>query len=150
MKKCIKILALLAFLLSGVSLKAETIGYIDMQQVTTQYKKFEKVQKELSKKEEKLKKEAEKKQKKLEEAQDKNKTEEQLKKLKERFDEELKPKIEEFQMEQVKKMKEIEKNVLDATKKISKSYGIDVVLHKQIVLTGGFDLTQLVIEELNK
>ena len=143
-------LFLCLFFVFNSPISAENIGYLDMQEVTASYKKFEKLQEEFRKKEEKLKKEAEKKQKQLEKAQDQNKSEEQLRKMKEKFDEQLKPKIEAFQMEQMKKMKEIEQEILDATNKISKAYGIDVVLHKQIVLKGGFDVTKLVIEDLNK
>jgi Skp family chaperone for outer membrane proteins len=33
---------------------------------------------------------------------------------------------------------------------VAKKVGIDLVLDKQVVITGGMDLTELVINELNK
>ena len=47
------------------------------------------------------------------------------------------------------RMMQIREKIIKATRKISKQYGIDVVLDKQALLVGGFDLTDFVIDELN-
>ena len=47
-------------------------------------------------------------------------------------------------------LEEIKEDIIEAARSISKSYGIDVVLQKGAVIDGGFDLTTLVIEKLNK
>ncbi len=70
--------------------------------------------------------------------------------MKKEFDEELKPRIEEIEEDQRHKMQEIKEDIIEAARSISKSYGIDVVLQKGAVIDGGFDLTTLVIEKLNK
>ncbi len=46
-------------------------------------------------------------------------------------------------------MAQIKGKITKATKKVSKQYGIDVVVDKQALLVGGFDLTGFVIDELN-
>ena len=40
--------------------------------------------------------------------------------------------------------------ILEAVKKVTKKVGLDMVLDKQVVITGGMDLTEMVINELNK
>lgn len=129
---------------------ADNIGYLDSQLAMTKYKKFISEQKKWEKKRDKLKKEIEKKQKKLEEAEDKNRSEEDLIKMKEQFDKELNPKIEQLQQEQRQQITLLRNNIMESAKEVAKSYGIDVILEKQVVLNGGFDLTNLVIDKLNK
>ena len=49
-------------------------------------------------------------------------------------------------MKQQGLLKEIISNVQD----VRKEYGIDIVLDKQVVYDGGFDLTYFLLEKLNK
>ena len=46
-------------------------------------------------------------------------------------------------------MTSIRSDIIISTKKVSKEYGIEIVLDKQAILSGGFDLTDFVIEDLN-
>ena len=140
----------LVVLCNMVSLKAESIGFLDMGKVTKSYKKFEKFEKKFEKKAKQLDKELEKKKKRFEEAKKKGYSKERIESMKKEFDEELKPRIEEIEEDQRHKMQEIKQDIIEAARSISKSYGIDVVLQKGAVIDGGFDLTTLVIEKLNK
>ena len=47
-------------------------------------------------------------------------------------------------------MSKIQEDIIKSTKKVAKSYGIDIVLNKQALLHGGFDLTDFVIDDLNQ
>ena len=143
------ILGVLILSFQGLA-SADNVGYLDSQLAMTKYSKFISEQKKWEKKREKLKKEIEKKQKKLEDAEDRNRSEEELIKMKEQFDKELNPKIEALQQEQRETLTTLRNSIMETAKKVAKSYGIDVILEKQVVLNGGFDLTNLVIDKLNK
>ena len=41
-------------------------------------------------------------------------------------------------------------DILAAVKKVAKKVGIEMVLDKQVVITGGMDLSDMVVNELNK
>jgi Skp family chaperone for outer membrane proteins len=47
-------------------------------------------------------------------------------------------------------MAKIRKDIIAAVDSISKEVGIDVVVYKQVIITGGMDLTEQVITRLNK
>ena len=40
--------------------------------------------------------------------------------------------------------------VKEMTKVLAKKYGVDVVLDKRVVYNGGFDLTDFLVDKLNK
>ena len=63
--------------------------------------------------------------------------------------EELQPKQEELMKLNNQLMTSIRSDIVNATKKVAKEYGVDIVLDKQALLSGGFDLTDFVIEDLN-
>ena len=46
-------------------------------------------------------------------------------------------------------MASIRADILKSSRKVAKEYGVDIVIDKQAILTGGFDLTDFVIEDLN-
>ena len=147
MKKKLIILFIALFGLNGY---AETIGMVDIQKVLSSYKKTETLGKLLEKEQKKLQKDLEKKQKKLEKAKNNQEAPEKLQKLVTEFQEELQPKQEAFNQLRVSHLKILQDDVTAATKKISADYGIDIVVDKTAILVGGFDLTEFVIEHLNK
>ncbi len=128
---------------------AENIGFVDLQKVFLNYKETEKARAGFEKKQKQLRKELEKKQKKLEKAQKDNKKPEEIKKLVEEIQEELQPKQEELMKLNNQLMAKIRGDIIKSTQKVAKQYGVDLVLDKQAILTGGFDLTDFVIEDLN-
>ena len=133
----------------GGPIMAETIGFVDLQKVFVNYKETEKAKKGFEKKQQELRDELEKKQSMLEKAQKDNKKPEEIQKLVAEIQEELQPKQEELMQLNNQLMTSIRSDIVSATKKVAKEYGVDLVLDKQAILSGGFDLTDFVIEHLN-
>ena len=138
--------------LAGIASAANfaSIGFIDVQKVFTEYKETEKAQTELEKQEEEFKKGLEEGQKKLEKAEKEGKGKEDLEKIKKELEEKLNPKRESLLRLNQQLTGKLQLEILDAVKNVSKKVGIDMVLDKQVVITGGMDLTELVINDLNK
>ncbi len=139
-------------LLAGVACAAgyTNIGYIDVQKVFKEYKETEKAQEELSKQEEAFKKEFEESQKKLEKAEKEGKSREELEKMRKELEEKLAPKRENLLTLNEQLTIKLQQDILGSVQKVAKKFGVDLVLDKQVVITGGMDLTELVINELNK
>ena len=148
MKK-IALLILIFLIGSTTYLHAENIGTVDLQKVFVSYKETEKARNDFEKKQAELRKELEKKQKKLEKAQKNNKKPEEIQKLVEEIQEELQPKQEALIKLNNELMASIRADILKSSRKVAKEYGIDIVIDKQAILSGGFDLTDFVIEDLN-
>lgn len=151
MKKLVTLLLTLVFLGSVASAVGFTnIGMIDVQKVFREYKETSKAQEELSKQEETFKKEFEESQKKLEKAEKEGKKKEEIEKMRKELEEKLAPKRESLLRLNEQLTAKLQLEILEAVKKVSKKVGIDLVLDKQVVITGGMDLTEMVINELNK
>lgn len=140
--------ALLASLASAANFTS--IGYIDVQKVFKEFKETSKAQVELSKQEESFKKEFEESQKKLEQAEKSGKSQEDLEKMKKELETKLAPKRDTLLKLNEQLTGKLQLDILAAVKQVSKKVGIDVVLDKQVVITGGMDLSEMVINELNK
>ncbi|MFC1559703.1 OmpH family outer membrane protein [Candidatus Margulisiibacteriota bacterium] len=125
------------------------MGYIDVQKVFKEYKATEKAQEEVSKQEESFKKEFESSQKKLAEAEKKDMKRSELDKLRKELEEKLEPKRERLVELNRRLTQKIQQEILDATKEVAKKVGIDMVFDKQVVITGGTDLTEMVVNKLN-
>jgi len=151
MRKMVALVLTLAFL-GGIASAATftNIGFIDVQKVFREYKATEKAQEELSKQEEAFKKEFEESQEKLEKAEKEGKSTEELEKMKKEFEEKLAPKRDSLLMLNQQLSGKLQLEILESVKKVGKKVGIDIVLDKQVVITGGMDLTEMVINELNK
>ncbi len=147
MKLMITILGIMV-MLSSASF-AETIGFVDLQKVFVEFNETEKAKKDFEEKQSKLREEMEEKQKRLQKAEEENKSPEELQKLVMELQEELQPKQQELIDYNNQLMAKIKEKITKATKKIAKQYGVDVVVDKQALLVGGFDLTDFVIDELN-
>ncbi|MFH1576324.1 MAG: OmpH family outer membrane protein [Candidatus Margulisiibacteriota bacterium] len=151
MKRLIAIVLTLAFF-GGVALAADftNIGFIDVQKVFREYKSTEKAQEELGKQEEAFKKEFEESQKKLEQAEKDGKKPSELETMKKDLETKLAPKREKLLKLNEQLTVKLQMEILDSVKKVAKKVGLDVVLDKQVVITGGMDLTEMVVNELNK
>ncbi len=127
-----------------------TIGFIDVQKVFKDYKETSKAQAELSKQEESFKKDFEESQKKLEKAEKDGKKPEELEKMKADLEKQLAPKRESLMKLNEQLTGKLQQKILDSVKTVAKKVGIEMVLDKQVVITGGMDLTEMVVNELNK
>lgn len=141
---------------------AGEIGVVNMQKVLAKYNKVKKINDQLQSEKDKLQSKLDTKQ-------------ESLKKLKEKLDEdfktladkekqargkELEKNLEELQdyhdnlmtqlrEKQADKYKELEDDIVVAVKKVAGAQGLDMVIEKGVVFTGGKDITEDVVAELN-
>lgn len=151
MKKLIAMLLSVVFLASVASAVGYTsVGFIDVQKVFREYKETEKAQEKLGKEEESFKKEFEKSQEKLLKAEKDGKDKDELDKMKKELEEKLAPKRDTLLKLNEELTVKLQLQILEAVKQVAKKVGIDMVLDKQVVITGGMDLTDLVVNELNK
>lgn len=151
MKKLIGILlgiVIMASIASAASVSS--VGFIDVQRVFKEYKATSKAQDELKKQEESFKKEFEESQAKLEKAEKDGKSKEVLEKMKAELEEKLAPKRETLLKLNEALTGKLQQDILAAVKSVGKKVGIDLILDKQVIITGGTDLSELVINELNK
>ena len=148
MKKVIVCISMFIYL--AVPSFAESIGAVDMQKVFMSYNETQKSRADFEKKQQELKEEIEKKQGLLEKAQKENKKPEEIEKIIQEIQDELKPKQDELIGLNNQLMAKIQEDILKSTKKVAKAYGIDIVVNKQALLHGGFDLTDFVIDDLNQ
>lgn len=127
-----------------------TVGYIDVEQVFKAYNKTKAAQEEINNKMKDYKKLVSKYQQKMEDAKIDGKTEKDMEKIKEEMQKELDPKETEIKMLNEEKMAKIRKDIVTAVDSVAKELGIDIVVDKQVVITGGNDLTEMAINKLNK
>lgn len=147
MKKTLIIL--FTFLLSTF-ITANDIGFIDTEMVLQKAKFVKIFQENFAEKEKEFKELAEKKQKKIEEAVKNKKPEEEIREMIAKRDEELQPKQQELMQYDMSFRQTFMLNVTSTAKKVAEDLGITMVVDKQVVYFGGLDLTDLVIEKLNK
>jgi len=154
MKKLICLLVLVSFVMfvtgSAFALGASSIGYIDVQKVFKEYKETSKAQEQVSKQEEEFKKEFDDSQKQLAEAEKKNMKREELDKLRKELEDKLTPKRQSLIDLNEKLTAKLQSEILSATKDVAKKVGIDIIFDKQVIITGGLDLTEMVINKLNE
>ncbi len=154
MKKVIGSLVLVSFVMflggQAFALGATGIGYIDVQKVFKEYKETSKAQEQVSKQEEEFKKELDSSQKKLSDAEKNNMKREELEKLRKDLEEKLTPKRQLLIELNEKLTIKLQSDILNATKEVAKKVGIDIVMDKQVIITGGVDLTEMVVNKLNE
>ncbi|MFA4904885.1 MAG: OmpH family outer membrane protein [Candidatus Margulisiibacteriota bacterium] len=151
MKKILAAIILSGFLATMASAQGLVgMGFIDVQKVFKEYKETSKAQGELAKKEEAFKKEFDESQKKLQEAEKQGKAKEELDKMKDDLEKKLAPKREELLKTNEKLTIKLQQDIVKAVTTVAKKMGIEVVVDKQVVITGGTDLTDMVVSELNK
>ncbi len=146
-----KILILITgLLLLSMPAFADNVGYLDMDRILSRYKDAQKIQEQIQKKREEYLKLVDEKQKKIEEARSKNKKDSEIQDLIKKFKTELQPKEEEMAKHEGEQQRSLLSKILDAADKVKGQYGIDVVVDKRVVYLGGFDLSDFVLEKLNK
>jgi|WetSurMetagenome_2_1015567.scaffolds.fasta_scaffold847962_1 outer membrane protein len=154
MKKLVSMFVLAAFVLfvagATASFAASNIGFIDVQKVFKGYKSTSSAQEQVSKQEESFKKDFEASQKTLADAEKKNMKKDELEKLRKDLEDKLSPKRQALVDLNEKLTSKLQLDILSATKDVAKNVGIDVVYDKQVIITGGVDLTDMVINKLNE
>ena len=136
--------------LGAVSTFAESIGYIDMERLFQNLVEGKKIQADVQKRREEYEKFVDEKQKLIEQAKTDKKNEEEIQKLVDSIKLELKPKQEEVIQYETSVQQKLMAKVKEMTKVLAKKYGVDVVLDKRVVYNGGFDLTDFLVDKLNK
>ena len=137
------------FFLFSLSLQADEIGYIDMSLISQKSKQILQFQENYKEKEEDYYELVKKKNKPIEEAVAKGKSDEKIEEMKAKAEEELLPRQRELVELRVGFEKSFLLNIETTAKKIAEEYGIDVVVAKEVVFYGGFDITDLVLEKIN-
>tara|TARA_B100000427_G_scaffold93780_1_gene77395 strand:- start:2913 stop:3362 length:450 start_codon:yes stop_codon:yes gene_type:complete len=140
---------LLLFVITSANIASE-IGFIDTA-VIFQKAKFVTVFKDnFAEKEKDFNELIQKKSKKIEAAIAKGKPESEIREMVQKRDEELEPKKQELMQYELSFQQNFLLNVSTTAKKVAAEYDIEVVLDKQVVYHGGFDLTNIVLERLNQ
>jgi Skp family chaperone for outer membrane proteins len=145
----VMVLVFIIMLCTG-TVKAVSIGYIDVQEVYSSYDKTKKYEENFKQKERKLQDEISIRQKKLEKEQNKGASEAELRKLVETFEKEIEPKKNEIMEFQKKTLSEIQNDIVKATDDVAKSAGLEIVIDRQMIIAGGMDISDKVIRILNK
>lgn len=150
MKKFKKLIVLLAVLLvivgnSGKSSAAGT-AVVDLDKIRENYSAAQVLSADLKIKESELQKFITTAQKQVQDA----KTPLEKKNLEEQLGEQFNIKRNAYAKDQAEKWAKIENDVIVSIKEISTSKKFDLVLNKQIVIDGGCDITDDVLEKLNK
>jgi Skp family chaperone for outer membrane proteins len=148
MKKLL-LLTITSVMLMATPAMADSIGFIDMEKVFYSFKDSRKIQEQLQEKRKVYQEKVAKRQEKLVKLREEGK-EDQMKKELEQMEAELKPERDELIRFEGEKRRELQERVVRATKTVAKAYGIDVVVDKQVLIIGGFDLTDFVIERMNQ
>lgn len=140
----------MVFLGTARAASVMSIGYIDVQKVFAGYKETSKAQEQLKKEEEEFKKDFEARQKKLEEENKKGKSKAEVDELTKKLEEELLPKREKLLKMSEELTVKLQRDIVGSVKEVSKNLGLDLVLDKQVIIDGGIDITDMVINKLNK
>ncbi|MBU0581204.1 MAG: OmpH family outer membrane protein [Candidatus Margulisbacteria bacterium] len=151
MKK-IKVLIGVIFLLVAFSVTsiAATIGYIEVGKVFTEYKETKKAQEKLDQRQKEFKAKLEEKQEEIDKARREGKSETEVRDIIKDMEKELDPEKEELIKMNDEMTKKLQGEIVKAVESVGKELGIDVVLDKRFVITGGVDLTDMVLTKLNK
>lgn len=151
MKKItLMVLVMFVMVIMVSSANAASIAYIDAQKVFSNYEKTKKALEDLKKKDQLIQDEIAKKQKLYEKEKEKKVSDGDLRKLAEKFEKEIEVKRNDL-MEARKKMTlDIQNDIEKATGVVMKSMGLEIVLDKQIIISGGVDISEKVLEQLHK
>ena len=151
MKK-ISVVAISVFIMGIMvgSVNAASLGYIDYQKVFSGYEKTKKAEEQINKKTQILQEEVTKKQKQIEKEKENGMANDDLKTLVTKIQKELEPKQQEIINLKQKLESEIRDDIVKATADISKKEGLEAIVDKKAIITGGVDITDKVIEQLKK
>lgn len=127
-----------------------SLGTIDVQKVFKGYKSTTKAQEQLSKEEASFKKDFEESQKKIEAAKTAKKSDKEIEKLTKDLEEDLAPKREKLMKLNEALTGELQKAIVTAVKDVAKNLGLEAIFDKQVVIVGGMDISDMVINKLNE
>jgi len=152
MKKYLLAVCLFVAFSGGIATKAyaEVIGYVDMQDVFVNYKKIQDLDKQAKEKKTDFDKKIGQWEEKIKKAESDKKPQAELDRLKKERDDELNPQRDALMQENNQKLAEVQQDIIAAVKSTAEQYGVDVVLAKQVILFGAWDLTAPVLKRLNK
>jgi len=136
----------LVLLFSTTCASAENIGVVNLDQIISNYSKAQDLSAELKVKEAELQKFLADAQKQLKD------TTSPLdrKNLEEKLTAQFKTKSEAFRKYQVDQMQLIEKNIFTTIENVAKQKNLTLVLNQESVLVGGVNITDVVLQALNK
>lgn len=135
----------LSVVFSGLNSFADTIGYVNFPQIANKYKKAQEVTADLQQKDLELQQfliEAEKNYKALD-------TPIKKKNYEDKVAADYKTKSETLKTYKTEKLKNLENTIFASIKSVATANKVDVVLDYDVVLSGGMDLTDKVIDNLN-
>ena len=148
MKKTIlTVLFLFAAFVTPVA--AETIGFIDMEIIIQNYNDAKAFGGEIEELKKKYQETLEERQAEIQKARDKGKKEEKIEEMITKLEEELTPRRNEILQKEMEFQRNLLGKVKAAAKAEAKKFGVDVILDKRVVLDGGTDLTEFVVDRLN-
>jgi Skp family chaperone for outer membrane proteins len=148
MKKAF-LMAIILVGLAGTVAHADAVGYVDLEKVFQNSVEARKAEADFQKKQDTYQKLVQEKQAQVEKKRASSKDPAEVNKLVEQIEKELRPQQEELSRLQNELTLKIQGRVRTASREAAKEYNVDVVIDKRVVLTGGFDLTDFVIEKLN-
>jgi outer membrane protein len=137
-------------LINSSSLFADNIGYVEMDRLFKDSKIVKNYEDNIASKQEKYQELVEKNTAKIEKAKEKEKSQEEIQELITEIEEEMQPFQQEIMQIQAGFQQQLLFEINRAAKEAAEEYAIDVVLDKQFILYGGFNLTDKVLEKLNK
>jgi outer membrane protein len=151
MKKFVAISVAVLFLCVFVgSAFADNIGFIDVAKVFKGYKATSSAEEQLKKERDDYEKEFKSAQEKLDKAQKENKSTAEVESMRKDLEDKLDPKKKALLDLNEQLTTKLQLEIVTSVKKVAKKVGIDIVLDKQAIITGGVDLTEMVINDLNK
>ncbi|MFA5878886.1 MAG: OmpH family outer membrane protein [Candidatus Margulisiibacteriota bacterium] len=128
---------------------ADNIGFIDMQKILMSYDEAKNAEVEFKKKQDDYQKQFDEKQVQIEKAKTDKKSDAEIKELITRLEKELEPKKQELIRLNQELTTKLRTKIFTAAEAVSKEYGLDIILDRQVVLIGGFDVTDFVLKKLN-
>ena len=129
---------------------ADNIGYVDLDRVMQGYKAAEKILQDLKSKREDYQKFLSEKQVEIDKARENKESDVKIKDRISKMEGEIRPRQEEILRNESETQRSFLSKILETSKVVAKDYGIEIVLEKRAVLLGGFDLTEFVVDRLNK
>jgi len=128
---------------------ADNIGYVDLQKVLMSYDEAKKAEEQFRQKQESYQKQYNANEAEIEKAKADKKSDKEISDLVSKFEKDLEPKKQELiKLNQELTMK-LKDKIFSAASSVAKEYGLDVILDKQVIIIGGFDITDFVIKKLN-
>ncbi|MFC1478564.1 OmpH family outer membrane protein [Candidatus Margulisiibacteriota bacterium] len=145
MKKLLIALILIASLTAAAL--ASGMGFIDVQKVFFNFKEAKQMQEDFGKKEKAYKEKIELKQEELEKVKD---NKEKYRDMRLKIQTELEEERDTLLQLNQQMTTALKDKILLSVKKVARDYALDWVVDKQVMLYGGIDVTDWVVEDLNK